>query len=577
MKINDLEKLLGVKRSNIFYYEREGLVTPRREDNNYREYSEEDLRRLKAIIVLRKLGFTVEEIRELFGGERALSDILPENMGRLTAQAEELEAARRLCRDMERQGVTMESFDPDAWFDTIEAQERGGQRFLDILGDAANDANRSLTFIQRSLGMYGPVYASYILSEEGIRLRRPLKWYWTALTLCCLTALLTGLLIGSRTVRSTIVFYLAAGLMGTAALAFCGRHVIPGRTPRRALALTIAVTLAADLCLLPLFMWAGPRLDGMTNGRLGRTVDDPAVYIQTEIGGQPVDAWEDGDLMIVISSRGQAFQFRRTDDGNWAQYASDTPVDGVVYTVDAHGPRRYPSRVMLSDGAVVEPVYEARFAGGYMPLYAFDVSEGRAYAGIEYGVDAYGVIHFEIEEARYSGASDWTGGPRYNEPKAVVDGTQLMGTAAGADFLAVFQSWRASVWAAEPLSESGAATFGVSGDYALWAVYSVPSSLTVHPADSGSCAVEWNANQLSECVYLPEDADPCYIWQRQCGAEVTALLTAEEVTPELLREAAAAASEANVLTGSISRWAVTVPDQLRALGSRVFREINGAE
>ena len=178
MKINDLEKLLNLKRSQIFYYEREGLITPRREGNNYREYDEDDLRRLKAIVVLRKLGFTVAEIQELLAGERDLTDILPENLARLEAQAKELEAARRLCRDMERRGVTMESFDADGWFETIETEERNGHRFLDILGDAAEDANRAIVLMQEEIGFHGPAYANYILSEEGIRRRRPLKLYW---------------------------------------------------------------------------------------------------------------------------------------------------------------------------------------------------------------------------------------------------------------------------------------------------------------------------------------------------------------------------------------------------------------
>lgn len=65
MQINDPESIPGIKRSSIFYYEREGLLEPTREDNNYREYSEGDLRRLKLVVVLREPGFTGAEIRAL--------------------------------------------------------------------------------------------------------------------------------------------------------------------------------------------------------------------------------------------------------------------------------------------------------------------------------------------------------------------------------------------------------------------------------------------------------------------------------------------------------------------------------
>ena len=40
MKINDVEKLLGITKANIRFYEKEGLLTPGRMENGYREYSE---------------------------------------------------------------------------------------------------------------------------------------------------------------------------------------------------------------------------------------------------------------------------------------------------------------------------------------------------------------------------------------------------------------------------------------------------------------------------------------------------------------------------------------------------------
>ena len=58
VKINELKQMLGVPRSLIFYYEKEGLVTPQRRANRYREYSEADVERLETILALRRLGFS---------------------------------------------------------------------------------------------------------------------------------------------------------------------------------------------------------------------------------------------------------------------------------------------------------------------------------------------------------------------------------------------------------------------------------------------------------------------------------------------------------------------------------------
>lgn len=55
MKINEVEKLLEIPKATIRFYEKEGLIIPQRNENSYREYSDEDVEILKKIIVLRKI------------------------------------------------------------------------------------------------------------------------------------------------------------------------------------------------------------------------------------------------------------------------------------------------------------------------------------------------------------------------------------------------------------------------------------------------------------------------------------------------------------------------------------------
>lgn len=65
MKINEMEERLQISRANIRFYEKEGLLCPIRKANGYREYSEEDFARLQKIIIFRKLGMSITDIREL--------------------------------------------------------------------------------------------------------------------------------------------------------------------------------------------------------------------------------------------------------------------------------------------------------------------------------------------------------------------------------------------------------------------------------------------------------------------------------------------------------------------------------
>ena len=55
MTIKQLEEQLEISRATIRFYEKEKLINPKRNDNSYREYSEEDLIILKKVIILRSL------------------------------------------------------------------------------------------------------------------------------------------------------------------------------------------------------------------------------------------------------------------------------------------------------------------------------------------------------------------------------------------------------------------------------------------------------------------------------------------------------------------------------------------
>ena len=76
MTSKEMEVRSGVPRANIRYYEAQGLLTPQRAKNGYREYSEADLAVLEKIKLLRRLGVSVEELRELRQGTESLSTVL---------------------------------------------------------------------------------------------------------------------------------------------------------------------------------------------------------------------------------------------------------------------------------------------------------------------------------------------------------------------------------------------------------------------------------------------------------------------------------------------------------------------
>ncbi|WP_315792817.1 MerR family transcriptional regulator [Paenibacillus sp. BIC5C1] len=62
-KINEISKLYGIGVDALRYYEKLGLLVPRRDGNGYRLYSLQDMYKLNIIRDLRQLDFTMQQIK----------------------------------------------------------------------------------------------------------------------------------------------------------------------------------------------------------------------------------------------------------------------------------------------------------------------------------------------------------------------------------------------------------------------------------------------------------------------------------------------------------------------------------
>ena len=66
LRIGELAKALGTTTKTLRHYERmEILHPPQRTDKGYRIYDESDLRRARQVVDLRRIGLSIEEIRDL--------------------------------------------------------------------------------------------------------------------------------------------------------------------------------------------------------------------------------------------------------------------------------------------------------------------------------------------------------------------------------------------------------------------------------------------------------------------------------------------------------------------------------
>lgn len=133
MKINAVEKFLGITKANIRFYEKEGLITPSRTPNGYRDYSEEDLTQLKTIIILRKLGISVQQIADILDGVLPLQDALDTNIQALQEEIKRLNGSLQLCRQLKTEEA--QAVDTARYWEIIQEKEQLGFQFQSIVYD----------------------------------------------------------------------------------------------------------------------------------------------------------------------------------------------------------------------------------------------------------------------------------------------------------------------------------------------------------------------------------------------------------------------------------------------------------
>lgn len=101
MNIGSAARQSGLPAKTIRYYEDIGLLTADRAANGYRDYSNEDVHRLRFVQRSRSLGFSVEECRQLLSlyrdRDRASADvkaIAAEKLGEIDQKIEALTGLR---------------------------------------------------------------------------------------------------------------------------------------------------------------------------------------------------------------------------------------------------------------------------------------------------------------------------------------------------------------------------------------------------------------------------------------------------------------------------------------------------
>lgn len=132
MNIAEVEKLTGMSKQTIRFYEKEGLVSPKRnQENQYREYDENDIKQLKLIYVLRKTGLSVEDISRVLKDEISMRDAINARRAKIVEERKEQDKLLDFCDSLKMQ--SKEWIDVDKYVNIIQREEKQGNKFAELL------------------------------------------------------------------------------------------------------------------------------------------------------------------------------------------------------------------------------------------------------------------------------------------------------------------------------------------------------------------------------------------------------------------------------------------------------------
>lgn len=101
MNIKTVSEKTGLTKKAIKYYESEGLISPmKNNDNNYREYTDNDIVKLNLIGALRAIEIPISEIKCLVEGNKSMQEVMSDTLKKVTETINNLEKTKLIISNI---------------------------------------------------------------------------------------------------------------------------------------------------------------------------------------------------------------------------------------------------------------------------------------------------------------------------------------------------------------------------------------------------------------------------------------------------------------------------------------------
>lgn len=157
MIIKEIEKLVNMTRANIRFYESEGMISPVRTDQGYRDYSLEDVATLKRIKLLRSLHLSLGDIKDIQVGRKGLIEVLAEKEKEIAAEQINLVMTLQVIDSIKKNHETYEQLNAPHYLEQLASENN----YYDTIDDQLSVSKMLWQrFFARSIdfGLYQVLY-----------------------------------------------------------------------------------------------------------------------------------------------------------------------------------------------------------------------------------------------------------------------------------------------------------------------------------------------------------------------------------------------------------------------------------
>ena len=108
MQIKEVQEKLKISSYTLRYYEKMGLIQPYRDENGYRNYSEEDIHKIERIMFLRDINVPIEDIKDILNNKVTFQDVLESHIQKVNTEIESLQYIKNMCEDLKEKDIPLE-------------------------------------------------------------------------------------------------------------------------------------------------------------------------------------------------------------------------------------------------------------------------------------------------------------------------------------------------------------------------------------------------------------------------------------------------------------------------------------